>query len=121
MQEHTQILLYISDDYKFDTRSGRKVSYKRLETDNFWSCTCTFFVLKKALNLVGSHEDYQLFSCFCPQMKRSTVGLSGLAMGTAPRRVVWELSRNHEPARLAAALLVPPCARGATLILSRAL
>ena len=54
-------------------------------------------------------------------MKRSTDGRSGPAMGTVPRRVVWELSRDHEPARLAAALLVPPCARGATLILSRAL
>ena len=61
------------------------------------------------------------FFFVCPQMKRPTGGLNGPAMGTVPRRVVWELSRNHEPARLAAALLVPPCAGGATLILSRAL
>lgn len=54
-------------------------------------------------------------------MKRTTDGRSGLAMGTVPRRVVWELSRNHEPARLAAALPVPTSAEGATQSLSRAL
>ena len=67
--------------------------------------------------------DIQLLTAryLCAQTQRDTGGRSGRATGTAPRRVVWALSRSREPARLEAALLAPPSAKGATQRLARAL
>ena len=67
--------------------------------------------------------DIQLLTAryLCAQTQRDTGGRSGRATGSAPGRVVWALSRSREPARLEAALLAPPSAKGATQRLARAL
>ena len=66
--------------------------------------------------------DIQLLTAryLCAQTQRGTGGRSGRATGTAPRRVVWALSRSREPARLEASLLAPPSVQGATQRLARA-
>ena len=115
-----------------DTRSGHKFSDERWEEKKQNKKKKTliiarahfFFALEIAFDvemLVGSHEKCWELFCICPQMKRTTDGRSGPAMETVLRHVVWELNRNHEPARLAAALPVPTSAGEATQSLSRAL